>query len=85
MNSEPYVQIEIECHFTQGEPIFILAREGRDTVLINERFLQVDIYANPEAPESTIIDRAKLNGFRTVKRTIHPEPEMPEALREAQA
>lgn len=78
--AEPQTFYDLECWFTDGESLFLNGLlEGRDRISADEARIRIQREHEPGMMEETIIDRTKLNYFRTTKRIVQPEPKAPDA------
>jgi hypothetical protein len=73
--AEPITYIDIEFHFTHGEPLYVTLMDGRDTFTNVGEYAQCELKHETGEGETTItIHRDKLNGVRATKRVVKPEP-----------
>lgn len=75
MSDAPQVWLDLEFHFTHGEPLFATLMEGRDTLEAPntpDQPWRVTIQATPDETETLLILPGTLNGLRTTRRTVPP-------------
>lgn len=74
--ADEQVWYDLAFYFSSGEPLYIEVLEGRDRIEDTHMFTKVTVLH--EGEESTLtIHRDKLNGVRSTKRIVKPEPAQP--------
>ena len=67
---------DLECHFSEGEPCFLSAEvtpNTGDRIAVDEQRIKVSKRLNDTDVEEVIIDRTRLNWWKTTKRVIPDE------------